>query len=231
MGKKVVVVGTQWGDEGKGKIVDWLAERFDVIARYQGGNNAGHTVIYGGVKQVLHLVPSGILRPDTECSIGNGVVVDPEAHGEIGVLGGRGDENLLGTRFKVLAGSGAIEEEARGLEDNIDAGITPAQLGWIALSGCSDPMAVDGDRFVIVADLGVEDTLARIVFEQVREGLVVGQVVDRDNLLKLTLFRETAENHSANSSESIDCVVCHRSGGIVPGVGARQLSKPRECRQ
>jgi len=75
----LALVGTQWGDEGKGKIVDWLAERFDVIARYQGGNNAGHTVIYGGVKQVLHLVPSGILRPDTECIIGNGVVVDPEA--------------------------------------------------------------------------------------------------------------------------------------------------------
>ena len=75
----LALVGTQWGDEGKGKIVDWLAERFDVIARYQGGNNAGHTVIYGGVKQVLHLVPSGILRPGKECIIGNGVVVDPEA--------------------------------------------------------------------------------------------------------------------------------------------------------
>ena len=95
----------------------------------------------------------------------------------------------------------------------------------------SRTVAVDGDRFVIVADLGVEDTLARVVFEQVREGLVVGQVVDGDNLLKLTLFRETAENHSANSSESIDCVVCHSSGGIVPGFGARQLSKPRKRRQ
>jgi len=75
----LALVGTQWGDEGKGKIVDWLAERFDVIARYQGGNNAGHTVIYDGIKQVLHLVPSGILRPGKECIIGNGVVVDPEA--------------------------------------------------------------------------------------------------------------------------------------------------------
>jgi len=75
----LVLVGTQWGDEGKGKIVDWLAERFDVIARYQGGNNAGHTVIYDGIKHVLHLVPSGILRPGKECIIGNGVVVDPEA--------------------------------------------------------------------------------------------------------------------------------------------------------
>lgn len=75
----VALVGTQWGDEGKGKVVDWLAERFDVVARYQGGNNAGHTVIFDGQTQVLHLVPSGILRPGKVCVIGNGVVVDPRA--------------------------------------------------------------------------------------------------------------------------------------------------------
>ena len=75
----VALVGTQWGDEGKGKVVDWLAARFDVVARYQGGNNAGHTVIHEGRKQVLHLVPSGILWPDKLCVIGNGVVVDPAA--------------------------------------------------------------------------------------------------------------------------------------------------------
>ena len=71
-----VVVGTQWGDEGKGKIVDLLAEEADVIARYQGGANAGHTVAYKKVKYVLHLIPSGILRPGKTCVIGSGVVVD-----------------------------------------------------------------------------------------------------------------------------------------------------------
>jgi adenylosuccinate synthase len=75
----IVVVGSQWGDEGKGKIVDLLTERFDVVARCQGGHNAGHTVIIGGEKFVLHLIPSGILRPDKICVIGNGVVVDPFA--------------------------------------------------------------------------------------------------------------------------------------------------------
>jgi adenylosuccinate synthase len=75
----VVLLGTQWGDEGKGKVVDWLTSRFDIVARYQGGNNAGHTVIIDGEKHVLHLIPSGILRPDVVCVIGNGVVVDPEA--------------------------------------------------------------------------------------------------------------------------------------------------------
>jgi adenylosuccinate synthase len=72
-----VVLGLQWGDEGKGKIVDLLAERADVVARYQGGPNAGHTVVHGDQKFILHMIPSGILSSHAECLIGNGVVVDP----------------------------------------------------------------------------------------------------------------------------------------------------------
>ncbi|HEV2234405.1 MAG TPA: adenylosuccinate synthase [Terriglobia bacterium] len=79
MSKNIVVVGVQWGDEGKGKVVDALAERFDIVARYQGGANAGHTVVVGDKKFVLQLLPSGILRPGKVAVIGNGVVVDPEA--------------------------------------------------------------------------------------------------------------------------------------------------------
>ncbi len=74
----VVVVGTQWGDEGKGKVVDLYAEKADVIARFHGGNNAGHTLVVGGRKTILHLIPSGILHDNKICIIGNGVVVDPE---------------------------------------------------------------------------------------------------------------------------------------------------------
>ncbi|MBI4618546.1 MAG: adenylosuccinate synthase [Desulfobacterales bacterium] len=73
----VVVVGTQWGDEGKGKIVDFLAEQADTIVRFQGGNNAGHTVVVKDKKVILHLIPSGILHPNKKCIIGNGVVIDP----------------------------------------------------------------------------------------------------------------------------------------------------------
>ena len=73
-----VVVGAQWGDEGKGKIVDLLAERADVVARYQGGNNAGHTLVIGDETYKLRLVPSGILYPGTICVLGNGCVIDPE---------------------------------------------------------------------------------------------------------------------------------------------------------
>lgn len=75
----VVVVGAQWGDEGKGKVVDILSEYADCIVRYQGGNNAGHTVVIGDERIILHLLPTGILHPGKKCIIGNGVVVDPEA--------------------------------------------------------------------------------------------------------------------------------------------------------
>ena len=74
-----VLVGSQWGDEGKGKIVDILSEKYKIVARYQGGANAGHTVIIGDKKYILHLIPSGILREDVICVIGNGVVIDPTA--------------------------------------------------------------------------------------------------------------------------------------------------------
>ncbi len=79
MKKNVVVLGTQWGDEGKGKIVDLLTEKSDAVVRFQGGHNAGHTLIINGHKTVLHLVPSGILREGVDCYIGNGVVVEPGA--------------------------------------------------------------------------------------------------------------------------------------------------------
>src|ERR1044072_4913037 len=75
----VVVVGAQWGDEGKGKIVDWLSERADVVVRFQGGHNAGHTLVIGDNTYKLSLLPSGVVRPNKLSVIGNGVVVDPWA--------------------------------------------------------------------------------------------------------------------------------------------------------
>jgi adenylosuccinate synthase len=77
--RNIVVIGTQWGDEGKGKIVDWLTDRAQGVVRFQGGHNAGHTLVIGGKKTVLHLIPSGILRANVDCFIGNGVVVSPQA--------------------------------------------------------------------------------------------------------------------------------------------------------
>ncbi|MCC6160725.1 MAG: adenylosuccinate synthetase, partial [Nitrosomonas sp.] len=79
MARNVVVIGTQWGDEGKGKIVDWLTDRAKGVVRFQGGHNAGHTLVVNGEKTVLHLIPSGILRENVVCYIGNGVVLSPGA--------------------------------------------------------------------------------------------------------------------------------------------------------
>ncbi len=79
MGKNVVVIGTQWGDEGKGKVVDLLTDRADAVVRFQGGHNAGHTLVIDGKTTVLHLIPSGILRDNVRCLIGNGVVLSPSA--------------------------------------------------------------------------------------------------------------------------------------------------------
>lgn len=101
MTKNVVVIGAQWGDEGKGKIVDWLAEETSGVVRFQGGHNAGHTLVVGGKKTVLRLIPSGILHERLDCFIGSGVVVSPEALlGEIDELNAAGVKNVEG-RLKI----------------------------------------------------------------------------------------------------------------------------------
>src|ERR1044071_6215361 len=100
-----ILVGAQWGDEGKGKIIDVLTEDADIVVRTQGGNNAGHTVILGDKKYVLHLIPSGILRPGKTCVIGNGVVIDPVALvGEI--------DGLRAQKVKLGKGSLLISDAA-----------------------------------------------------------------------------------------------------------------------
>src|ERR1700687_2541782 len=88
----VVVVGAQWGDEGKGKIVDWLSEQADIVVRFQGGHNAGHTLVIDGATYKLSLLPSGVVREGKLSVIGNGVVIDPQAlldeMGRLPVIGG-----------------------------------------------------------------------------------------------------------------------------------------------
>ena len=101
MAKNVVVIGAQWGDEGKGKIVDWLAEEAAGVVRFQGGHNAGHTLVVGGKKTILRLIPRGILHETLDCFIGSGVVVSPEALlGEIDELNAAGVKNVEG-RLKI----------------------------------------------------------------------------------------------------------------------------------
>jgi adenylosuccinate synthase len=116
--KNIVVIGAQWGDEGKGKVVDILAPHFDIVARYQGGHNAGHTVRIGDRKFILHLIPSGILHEECACVIGNGVVVDPRAfNSEIEELRQMGVESegrlFISTRAHLILPCHAALDRAR----------------------------------------------------------------------------------------------------------------------
>lgn len=131
----VVIVGTQWGDEGKGKIVDFLTEKADIVARYQGGNNAGHTVVINNEKYILHLIPSGILHKGKKCIIGNGVVIDPAALiEEMDGLKKRGiniDKNLLISKnaHVIMPYHIAIEKESENKKGNKKIGTTGRGIG------------------------------------------------------------------------------------------------------
>jgi adenylosuccinate synthase len=156
----VAVVGAQWGDEGKGKIVDWLSERADVVVRFQGGHNAGHTLVVGNVEYKLSLLPSGVVRPDKLSIIGNGVVVDPWALvAEIEVMRGKGlmispdSLRLADNAALILPSHGALDrtrEERRGAKQigTTGRGIGPAyedKVGRRAVRVCdlADPQALE----------------------------------------------------------------------------------------
>ncbi|MFP3356562.1 adenylosuccinate synthase [Planococcus citreus] len=155
----VVVVGTQWGDEGKGKITDFLSEHAEVIARYQGGNNAGHTIIFGGETYKLHLIPSGIFYKDKTSVIGNGMVVDPKALvQELKGLHDRGvtTENLrISNRAHVILPyhikQDEVEEARRGANKigTTGKGIGPAYMDKAARVG-----------------IRIADLLDHVVFEE-----------------------------------------------------------------
>ena len=130
-----ILVGAQWGDEGKGKIIDVLTEQADIVVRTQGGNNAGHTVFIGKKKFVLHLIPSGILRKSKVCVIGNGVVVDPvslvqEIEG-LNKLGIKVEENLVlsETAHLVLPYHRELDEQREILKGKNKIGTTKRGIG------------------------------------------------------------------------------------------------------
>ena len=138
----VVVVGAQWGDEGKGKIVDWLSERADVVARYQGGHNAGHTLVIDGEVFKLSLLPSGVVRPGKLSILGNGVVIDPWALlDEIDAIAGQGveitPENFLisETAALILPLHGRLDRAREGRIGTTGRGIGPAYEDKVARRG------------------------------------------------------------------------------------------------
>src|ERR1035438_9122084 len=150
--KNVIILGSQWGDEGKGKLVDLFGEHFDLVARYQGGNNAGHTIFIGEKKFVLKLIPSGILRPGKQAVIGNGLVLDPVALlTEIDALESMGVDvrsNLfISNRAHVLFPMHRMMEKmSEGREGRISIGTTSRGIG-----PCYEDKA--GRRGIRIADL------------------------------------------------------------------------------
>ncbi len=125
----VVVVGTQWGDEGKGKIVDLLTEKADVICRFQGGNNAGHTLMVGGEKWIFHLIPSGILYPEKLCLIGNGVVLDPKVLIEELENLAKKDKAVDPSRLKISPNTHVIMPYHRALDNAREASKKKGKIG------------------------------------------------------------------------------------------------------
>ncbi|MDQ0228135.1 adenylosuccinate synthase [Metabacillus niabensis] len=184
----VVVVGTQWGDEGKGKITDFLSENAEVIARYQGGNNAGHTIKFGGETYKLHLIPSGIFYKDKISVIGNGMVVDPKALvAELAYLHERGittDNLRISNRAHVILPYhlklDEVEEERKGANKigTTKKGIGPAYMDKAARVGIRISDLLERDVF--------EEKLTRALEEKNRllekfyevEGFTVEEILD-----------------------------------------------------
>ena len=161
-----VIIGAQWGDEGKGKVIDILAERADYIVRYQGGNNAGHTVVIGSDKFVLHLIPSGILHRGKKCVIGNGVVIDPKALlEEIEMLASKGIEvdgrlfvsetaHVIFPYHKVLD---ELKEEKRKKIGTTKKGIGPCYADKVARLGIRIIDLMDKDTLRDKLESNLED--------------------------------------------------------------------------
>ena len=183
-GRNVVVVGTQWGDEGKGKIVDWLTDHAQGVVRFQGGHNAGHTLIIGGKKTILRLIPSGIMHAGTACYIGNGVVLSPEAlFKEIGELeaAGVGPQKLnyilgITKAYCTRVGAGPFPSElydADNAERQEQVGLTlatvgkefgsvtgrPRRCGWFDAPALRRSIQLNGIDGLVVTKLDVLDGL------------------------------------------------------------------------
>ena len=195
MGKNIVVIGAQWGDEGKGKVVDWLTDRAAAVVRFQGGHNAGHTLVIGGEKTVLKLIPSGILRDDVQCLIGNGVVLSPTAlFEEIGMLESKGVPARRRLKISpacplILPSHVALDkarEQAKGAAKigTTGRGIGPAYEDKIAR------------RAVRVADL----------FHRERFAAKLGEVLDYHNFVLKNYFRAEPVSFQKTLEECLDLV-------------------------
>lgn len=222
----VVIIGTQWGDEGKGKIVDLLTPDIDAVVRFQGGNNAGHTVIVGDKKYILHLIPSGILHPGKRCFIGNGVVLDPVVFcEEIATLKGQGvdisPENLSISRntHLIMPYHKALDQAREGSKGDGKIGTTGRGIGpcyedkaarvGIRVSDLDDPALL---RSKIEAALKEKNALFSSIYN--RPAISVEQVLE-----EITPAAKTLVPYMADISQEI--ADCRAHGGNVLFEGAQ----------
>ncbi|MGH8553380.1 MAG: adenylosuccinate synthetase, partial [Methylococcales bacterium] len=208
MAKNVVVIGTQWGDEGKGKLVDLLTEQADAVVRFQGGHNAGHTLVIDGMKTILHLVPSGVLRPGVECFIGNGVVLSlPDLFREIDLLESAGVRVLQRLWISeacplILSVHVALDqarERAKGLNaiGTTGRGIGPAYEDKIARRGIRAGDLQDPEHFA----------------EKLR------LVLDYHNFMLEHYYQEPISDYSRILEESLE--LAHRIGPMLADVAGK----------
>ena len=184
----LAVLGAQWGDEGKGKIVDLLTPRFSIVARYQGGHNAGHTVYVSDKKFVLHLIPSGILHPGIDCVIGNGVVIDPQAlFAEIETLSQQGID--VGDRLVISDKAHLILPYHRELELLSEARLGERKIG--TTSRGIGPSYEDkiGRRGIRIGDLADSSPLASLP-DAIRENVAAHNRLIADSTLDWRVVHE-----------------------------------------
>jgi len=212
----VAVIGTQWGDEGKGKIVDLYAEKADVVARFQGGNNAGHTLVVKGRKTILHLIPSGVLHNGKICIIGNGVVFDPFVFlGELEELE-KGDLLPPDTRLHISEKAHLIMPYHRRIDQAREAHATGKKIGTTGRGigpAYEDKAARTGIR---VGDL-YEEPLFR---EKLRQAL------EEKNFLLVNFFKEKPLDEKEIAEQYLAC-----AEKIKPYVADTSLLLDREARQ
>ena len=207
----IVVIGTQWGDEGKGKVVDVLAEKVRMVVRFQGGNNAGHTMVVNGEQFISHLIPSGILHPDKVCLIGNGVVVDPAVLlQEIEHLKGRGisigPHNLLisETAHLIMPYHKLIDHGRERLKGDKKLGTTGRGIGPCY----EDKAARGGFRFCDLVDPQVfEKKLSDILPEKnfYLKNFLKSETADQASILKEFIpYADVLGPHVTNVSVALD---------------------------
>jgi adenylosuccinate synthase len=198
--RNVVIIGTQWGDEGKGKVVDWIAPQVAAVARFQGGHNAGHTLVINGQKTVLRLLPSGVLHPHVTCYIGNGVVVAPDAlEKEISELEARGV--AVRSRLKISAACPVVMPYHVALDQAREAKRGDAKIGTTGRG--IGPTYEDkiARRALRIADLLIPETL----------GAKVAEVLDYHNFVLTKYLNAPAQDAAAITAQA------QQWGGRVSG--------------